>query len=164
MKAIREVPLYRLLTEIGVVVLVAVAVMTLSSRNPEASNIVEDQVLLTPPAMTPHMENVLKESTGFQHLVSYTDRGFVPDTLNIKNGETVRFTNNSSHNLWVASSASGSDRLYPSEPDESCGQSAFDSCVSMKPLEFWEFTFDETGEWSYMNNVTPSDTAVVRAQ
>lgn len=38
---------------------------------------------------------------GFQHLVSFTDSGFVPAVLVVKKGETVRFTNNSAASLQI---------------------------------------------------------------
>ena len=39
---------------------------------------------------------------GFQYLVSYTVNGFVPASLSVKRGETVRFTNNTSALLQLA--------------------------------------------------------------
>lgn len=115
-----------------------------------------------PPPMTPLMQEVLANSNGFQYLVSYTDSGFEPATLAVQAGETVRFTNNSSQNLWVAASAEGG-AIYPAG-GKNCGQSAFDSCVAMQPLEFWEFTFDLSGEWSFANNINKSRSGVVRVE
>ncbi len=100
------------------------------------------------PEMTATMKAVLEQSEGFQALVSYTERGFEPRTLSIEAGDTVRFTNNSIRDLWVASSGTP----YPGG-GEACGQSAFDSCVALAPLEFWEFTFAEEGEWQYVDNL-----------
>lgn len=119
---------------------------------------------VTPPPMTALMEQVLAKSTGFQHLVSYTDHGFEPPVLDIKKGDVVRFTNNASRDLWIASAVAESGRLYPSGTQESCGQSAFDSCVSMKLYEFWEFRFDAVGDWSYVNNAMPTDAAAIHVQ
>lgn len=116
---------------------------------------------IIPPQMTETMKKVLEESKGFQALVSYTERGFEPHTLSVKRGETVRFINNSAQiqDLWVASHGSP----YPSSHD-SCGQSAFDSCISLRPLEFWEFTFTETGEWKYVNNLHKDFSGVIRVK
>lgn len=111
------------------------------------------------PQMTETMKKVLEESKGFHALVSYTERGFEPRTLSIKKGETVRFTNNSSRDVWVASSGT----LYPGG-NNSCGQSAFDSCVSLHPLEFWEFTFGERGEWSFVNNLHKEAAGIVSVE
>ena len=116
------------------------------------------------PPLTPMMKAVLEKSKGFQALVSYTDRGFEPNSVTINKGEAIRFTNNSSQDLlWVASVATGtiSGSIYPSGK-EPCGQSAFDSCATLKPHEFWEFTFDVVGTWSYTDNLHKDRTGTVR--
>ncbi len=111
------------------------------------------------PEITKTMQQVLEESTGFQALVSYTERGFEPQALSIKQGDTVRFTNNSVRDLWVATVGS------PHPPTgENCGASAFDSCVALKPLEFWEFTFAEEGEWQYVDNLHKEFSGTVQVQ
>ena len=111
------------------------------------------------PPLTPMMKDVLEESKGFQALVSYTDRGFEPADVVVQKGETVRFTNNSQVDLWIAAvSTSGS--VYPST-GKGCGQSAFDSCVPLSPREFWEFTFGVAGTWSYQNNLNMPDVGIV---
>ena len=43
----------------------------------------------------PTPQDYVSAQKGFQYLVSYTDGGFVPATLSVNKGETVRFTNNS---------------------------------------------------------------------
>ncbi len=102
------------------------------------------------PEYTPEVASMLEKSTGFQYLVSYTDNGFEPSDITIRKGETIRFTNNSSHKLWVAAHADEDAGLYPGGINE-CGQSAFDMCRSIGRGEFWEFTFAETGAWSFHN-------------
>ena len=95
-------------------------------------------------------------------LISYTARGFEPKTVTVKNGDAIRFTNNSSEDLWVASTgASGS--VYPGT-DKECGQSSFDTCHVLKHGEFWEFTFTTSGTWSYQNNrdTTMTGTVIVK--
>ncbi|OGG56666.1 hypothetical protein A3D71_03450 [Candidatus Kaiserbacteria bacterium RIFCSPHIGHO2_02_FULL_55_20] len=119
------------------------------------------------PPLTDRMKSVLAKSHGFAALVSYTDRGFEPDTVTIKKGEAIRFTNNSSQNLlWVASVATGTapGSIYPTGQQEPCGQSAFDSCATLEPHEFWEFTFDVAGAWSYADNLHKDRTGIVRVQ
>ena len=108
----------------------------------------------TPLGISPEAVAALAKSHGFQYLVSYTDRGFEPPALTIKKGETIRFTNNSGGGLWVASVARPGATVYPGQSD--CGVSAFGTCAALKPGDFWEFTFDVSGTWSYKNI---SDTA-----
>ena len=102
------------------------------------------------PPMTDAMQQVLETSKGFQLLVSYTDDGFEPSTATVRVGDTVRFTNNSSGELWVSAAAVEGGTVYPRGGDV-CGQSAFDSCVRLQPKEFWEFTFEKAGTWGYKN-------------
>lgn len=104
----------------------------------------------------------LKASHGFQALVSYTDRGFEPMNLVMKKGDAVRFTNNSSGDLWVAASGSSAHPVYPGT--SSCGTSAFDTCKALKSGEFWEFTFAKAGTWDYANNVDKTRVGTVVAQ
>jgi plastocyanin len=112
------------------------------------------------PSLTPAVQAQLAASHGFQYLVSYTGRGFEPATLTIKKGETVRFTNNSDEDLWVAATGA-SGKVYPAASNNECGQSAFDSCVSISRGGFWEFTFTRTGTWSYQNNRDTKMTAII---
>ncbi|MDO8576016.1 MAG: hypothetical protein Q7R90_01745, partial [bacterium] len=97
------------------------------------------------------------QSKGFQYLVSYTDRGFEPTRLTVKQGETVRFTNNSSEGLWVAA---GGEKLYPGVVN-GCGSSALDSCRPIGQGEFWEFTFDAAGTWMFSNNIDKEKSGTV---
>lgn len=99
----------------------------------------------------------LAASHGFQALASYTDQGFEPVQISIKKGETVRFTNNSSHDMWAA--ASGSP-LYPSLVN-GCGSSELDSCGPIASQDFWEFTFDTAGTWEVVDNLNKSRTVTV---
>ena len=114
----------------------------------------------TPPPPSAEVLAVLAKSNGFQFLISYTDRGFEPAELSVKKGETVRFTNNSSESLWVAARG---DTLYPPEAD-GCGSSALDSCASLSPGAFWEFTFARVGVWNYQNSLDAEKYGIVRVQ
>lgn len=116
---------------------------------------------IQPPPFTGEISMALETSKGFQVLVSYTDRGFEPSTALVKKGETVRFTNNSSDDLWVSAIGATSGKIYPSGGGDECGQSAFDSCRTIGRGEFWEFTFDLSGAWSYQNNADTDQVGVV---
>jgi plastocyanin len=116
----------------------------------------------TPPPLTAEVVAQLQQSHGFQMFVSYTDRGFEPMSATIKAGDTVRFTNNSSRALWIASAPTGSSGIYPGMSD--CGGTALDTCKALKPGDFWEFTFTQSGTWWYQNNLNKNDTAIVRVK
>ncbi|MFZ2886389.1 MAG: hypothetical protein WA021_01065 [Minisyncoccia bacterium] len=53
------------------------------------------------PTFSGDMQEKVRASSGFNALVSYTDRGFEPSSVRMKAEETVRFTNNSSKNLML---------------------------------------------------------------
>lgn len=144
--------LKKLLAVLGVLLVLALCAY-LFSRAPTATQQTTTSATASyPPPFTPAVQAQLAASKGFQLLVTYTNRGFEPAETTLKKGETVRFTNNSSENLWVASTGVGG-RVYPADSQAECGQSALDSCRIIKHGEFWEFTFDVVGTWSYQNNV-----------
>lgn len=112
-----------------------------------------------PPPPRPEDYIGAQPSHGFQVVVSYVGGGFEPAAVQIRQGDTVRFTNNSSGQLWVASSAGEGKSLYPGTSD--CGASRFDTCRPLKPLEFWEFTFGTKGEWHFRNNTNQAHSGII---
>ncbi|PIP86448.1 hypothetical protein COV42_00955 [Candidatus Campbellbacteria bacterium CG11_big_fil_rev_8_21_14_0_20_44_21] len=90
-------------------------------------------------------------------LVSYTDTGFSPKEITIEKGEVVRFVNNSSGEMWVASAIHPTHALYPTKGENDCLGSSFDQCKATASGSFWEFTFDAEGEHGYHNHVKASD-------
>lgn len=116
-----------------------------------------------PPAYTPEVQQKLATGHGFQALISYTDTGFEPAEVTIHQGDTVRFTDNSSHPLWVAATGDAAHPLYPREQND-CGSSHLDSCTPLSPQDFWEFTFTQAGDWYYADNLDKAHTGVVVVQ
>ena len=145
------------------VVIAAVAVLAhpAFTASPATATQTSNDGRIPQPPLTDAVEAQLAASPDFQDLVSYTDQGFEPATLSIQKGDTVRFTNNSHESLWIA--AVGGIGAYPGG-ENSCGTSALDSCHVLQPGEFWEFTFDVAGTWSYLNNVDKTNTGVVNVQ
>ncbi len=123
---------------------------------------VENLPVEAPPPITEHMKKVVAASIGFAVAISYTDNGFEPADVQIKKGESVRFTNNSSHTMWVMSSG-GDGGVYPAA-DDSCGQTAFDTCIALPPHDIWEFKFDVPGTWVYRNSAHKADVGVIRVK
>ncbi|MCH7597931.1 hypothetical protein IID27_02720 [Patescibacteria group bacterium] len=97
-------------------------------------------------------EEVTEEGT--QTIVMYTDKGFSPETIEIENGQTVRWVNDSSQNLWVASAVHPTHTLYPQKADSDCLGSSFDACTGIAPGSSFEFTFNESGSWTYHNHLS----------
>lgn len=139
---------------IGAIVL-GVIVVSFSARTPVSQAPIGDI-----PPFTPEIQQMLVQSKGFSALISYTDYGFEPADASIKLGETVRFTNNSSEDLWVAARGDSEAPLYGGKSE--CGTSALDTCRALKPKEFWEFTFDKAGTWFFINNLDKERSGVIR--
>jgi len=97
----------------------------------------------------------------FAALVTYTDSGFEPAVVTIKKGETVRFVDQSTGGMWVASAKHPTHAVYPQKSETDCLGSSFDSCRALSAGEFWEFTFDEAGTWKYHNHVQPGHVGTV---
>lgn len=84
--------------------------------------------------------------------VNYTDQGFVPKTITIKRGETVRFMNQASTGyMWVGSDPHPSHTDYPGFDQKAVGQKG----------DIYEFTFSNPGTWGYHNHLDPSMTGTV---
>ena len=94
-------------------------------------------------------------------IVTYTDAGFSPKTIEVSKGDTVTFTNNSSRNMWIASNMHPTHNEYPTESDEDCLGSSFDACIGIPVGESWSFTFDRIGEWGYHDHLSVSRTGTI---
>lgn len=115
------------------------------------------------PAFSTTTKEKLERSKGPNALLSYTQMGFEPREVTIKQGESVRFTNNSNRDIWIAAAAESGEHLYPGVPN-GCGSSELDSCGAIPPQDFWEFTFDAKGSWGVANAFDAANIAVVRVR
>lgn len=107
-------------------------------------------------------EEAMMGDAPFAVLVSNTGEGFTPVSVTVKKGETVRFVNDAStEDIWPASAVHPTHSVYPEKSSNDCLGSAFDACHGLKPGEFWEFTFNEVGEWRYHDHLHASKTGVV---
>ena len=97
-----------------------------------------------------------------EKVVVYTDAGYSPATLTVKNGETVTFKNQSSQSMWTASAGHPAHRVYPTTGG--CLGSTFDACKSIQPGDSWSFKFDIPGSWGYHNHLNPGDTGIIVVQ
>ncbi len=107
----------------------------------ETQTTTPEHVEVAIPPFTEAVQQQLAASDGFEVLISYTNRGFEPMNVEVHVGDTVRFANNSDHNLWVASSGSA----------PVCGDDVLNSCKAVGRGEFWEVTFNDLGIWQYQN-------------
>jgi len=96
-----------------------------------------------------------------EKVIIYTDTGYSPNTLTIKNGETVVFKNQSSKTMWPASAMHPSHRVYGGTSfEEHCPDTtgvAFDACKGFLPSGIWSFKFDKVGDWKYHDHLNSGD-------
>lgn len=100
--------------------------------------------------------------TSVDATVTYTTDGFSPTTVEVSQGDTVRFVNEGTGEMWVASAVHPTHTEYSgTSREEHCengSESAFDQCGTS---ESFTFTFDQSGEWGYHNHVNSSHTGMV---
>lgn len=78
--------------------------------------------------------------------VKYTDKGFIPEKIEVTAGSMVAFTNESSTVMWVASSK------HPSHTD----LPIFDQFKPTKKGSIYRYVFDKKGIWSYHDHINAS--------
>ncbi|MBI4993194.1 MAG: hypothetical protein HZC26_03620 [Candidatus Magasanikbacteria bacterium] len=122
-----------------------------TTQPPISEPSVPEQPVQQPPvSQTP----VVKEN-----VVTYTDNGYSPSTLKVKNGGTVIFKNQSSRAMWTASAVHPTHRGYPTTGG--CLGSTFDTCTGVQSGGSWSFKFDISGTWKYHNHLNPGDTGTI---
>jgi len=85
-------------------------------------------------APPPKAQDYVAAQKGFQYLVSYSENGFMPATLSVQKGETVRFTNNSDGLLRL---------LFENA-----------QITSLNRGEYYEYTFANAGAFAYSDGTS----------
>lgn len=84
-------------------------------------------------------------------VVTYTDNGFTPKSITVKSGTMLKFVNQSTKRMWVASAAvSGGNKLDAMNMGMSVGKSGT-----------YEFQFTQTGTWGFYDQNNQSQTGTV---
>ena len=83
--------------------------------------------------------------------VRYTNKGFVPDKIEVKKGDMVEFVNESSKDMWVASMP------HPQHTD----LPTFDQFRAYKKGAIFRYVFDKKGTWGFHDHLNPSTGGVV---
>jgi len=102
--------------------------------------------------------------------VAYTDQGFVPATVEMNVGDTVRFVNQATTEMWVGVDEHPTHTEFDGTATrEHCANGAntngsFDQCARSGPGTSWSYTFTKTGSFDYHNHAQASagGTVVVR--
>ncbi|MEK9161047.1 MAG: plastocyanin/azurin family copper-binding protein [Patescibacteria group bacterium] len=98
--------------------------------------------------------------------VTYSDQGFSPSQVTVSVGDTVRFVNQSSREMWVGVDEHPTHTKYDgtSKNDHCPGTTAFDQCARSGPGTSWEYTFTKTGTFGYHNHAGAADVGVIVVQ
>ena len=85
-------------------------------------------------------------------VVEIGDKGFAPQIITIRKGETVVWVNKGAGYYWPASNIHPTHKIYPE----------LDPLEPLAPGEAWAFTFEQTGEWRLHDHLRPSKGGTVR--
>ncbi len=111
---------------------------------------------------------VIAPGENMERRIEITSSGFSPQTVTIKQGESVTWINKQSNPSWPASALHPTHTVYPgvnyeeggtyggskgcnSEGDSKDG--AFDPCRGLEEGESWSFTFEQVGSWGYHDHL-----------
>jgi plastocyanin len=83
--------------------------------------------------------------------ISMTDTGFVPATVSVSAGTTVRFVNDGQAQHWPASAVHPTHDILPE----------FDSKRGVATGETYSHTFTKAGSWNFHDHLNPSFTGTV---
>jgi plastocyanin len=97
----------------------------------------------------------------FDITIIFTGEVFEPSELTVTKGTRVRFLNDSEDEVWPAGAVHPTHSLYPEKRPEDCLGSAFDACRGLKKGEFFDYTFNYTGEWRYHDHIRAYYTGVI---
>ncbi len=94
--------------------------------------------------------------------VTYSDSGFSPALIELSAGDTVKFVNASSRNMWVGANQHPTHGEYDgSTRSAHCiagydGPAPFDACEPVQSGSSWSFTFTKRGTWGYHDHINAS--------
>lgn len=94
----------------------------------------------TPFEITPSPTGTPSQSRRF--IISIENNKFIPDSLEIRAGDIVRWVNNDGLTHWPASDPNPTHTGYPGPP-------FFDSLGDLLNGEWWEFKFEKVSRWPY---------------
>jgi plastocyanin len=91
--------------------------------------------------------------------IEITSKGFSPDPLTVRFGDTVTFVNKQDRKAWPASDHHPTHTVYPGSGIEKCKTDTkefiFDACKGLLQDETYSFTFNSAGTWNYHDHLNP---------
>lgn len=105
--------------------------------------------------------NAKLDKDPFDVTITYTDDGFSPSDLTVKQGTRVRFLNKSTAAFWPAVGVHPTHTLYPEKEPTDCLGSAFDACQDLAPGEYFDFSFYYIGSWPFHDHLRAYNTGTI---
>lgn len=97
------------------------------------------------------------ETGAKEYVVKITDTAYEPSEVKLKQGDSVKWVNESSTQNWPATAKHPTHEVYPGSSITKCGSAdesqIFDACKGIKPGESYSFTFNEKGPWAYHEHI-----------
>lgn len=75
-------------------------------------------------------------------MIAYSENGFSPASVTVKLGAKVKFVNQGTASMWVASAMHPTHQIYPEFDQKTTGNE-------------YTFEFTKAGSWNYHNHVNP---------
>ncbi len=88
------------------------------------------------------------------HVMQLDDSGFHPNTIEIKQGDTVEFVIKGFQPHWPASDIHPTHQIYPE----------FDPKEPVQPGKSWSFQFEKAGHWNCHDHLSPEHTCQITVQ
>lgn len=133
-------PRYKIALSVIILIIIVVLAYAFWPTKTEAP-VVSAPVVATPTPAVEATSSVAQSVT-----VSYNDKGFSPEVVEIAQGGTVTFKNEGSRDVWVASNDHPTHLLYPE----------FDAKKGYTPGSEYQFTFEKAGTWEYHDHLKAS--------
>lgn len=100
-------------------------------------------------------------------VITYSENGFSPESVQVSVGDTVTFKNESSVGMWVGSNEHPTHTEYDgTSTREHCvdgvaTHDTFDMCHAGLQGESWSYTFTKEGTWDFHNHARANHTGRV---
>jgi len=108
------------------------------------------------------------ETSDSQTVITYTNQGFSPASINIKKGDTVVWKNESLKDMWPASAMHPTHTIYPGSGITKCNTAEqpaiFDACAPVSPGSSWSFKFLQLGSWKFHDHLSTTNFGTVNVE
>ena len=120
------------------------------------------------PAPASQDTNLPQQEAGSQTVITYTDQGYSPASVNIKKGDTVAWKNESLKDMWPASALHPTHTVYPGSGITKCNTAEqpaiFDACASINPGSSWSFKFLQAGSWKFHDHLSTTNFGTINVE